>query len=249
VWGRIRRLIEASVASAQASAADLEAVRLSMHAELALDYFQLRGLDARKRLLDTTAADFQTALQLTLNRYDQGVVSGVDVAQARTQLEQTRAQATDTTVARAQLEHAIAILIGKPPADLAIAPTPLTDVAPAMPAGLPSELLERRPDIAASERRMAAANAQIGVATAAYFPTLSLTGSAGLESSTLSKLFALPSRFWSLGGSLVETVLDVGKRRAALEQRPTPRLLPRGRRRGTRETRRRVAFAGASRVK
>ena len=182
VFGRIRRNVEANVASAQASAADLESVRLAMQAELAADYFQLRGLDAQKQLLDSNVAAYEKALQLTVNRHNQGVVSGVDVAQAETQLYTTRAQATDLGVARAQLEHAIAILIGKPPA------------APDDRAGrrgspfrrpsrvaLPSELLERRPDIAAAERRVAAANAQIGVATAAFFPRLLLAASGGYQ--------------------------------------------------------------------
>ncbi|HVT14587.1 MAG TPA: efflux transporter outer membrane subunit [Thermoanaerobaculia bacterium] len=218
LWGRIRRNIEASAASAQASAADLENVRLSMHAELALDYFQLHGLDAQRQLLDTTVGGYQTALQLTTNRYNQGVVSGVDVAQAQTQLEQTRAQATELGVGRAQFEHAIAILTGKAPADLTIAAAPIGLSPPPIPVALPSALLERRPDVAAAERRVAAANAQIGVAQAAYFPTLSLTGSGGFESTKLAKLFSLPNRFWSLGSSLVETVFAGGKRRAAVEQ-------------------------------
>ncbi len=218
VFGRIRRNVESNVQAAQATAGDLEAVRLALHAELAVDYFLLHGLDAQKQLLDTNVAAFQTALQLTTNRFNQGVVSGVDVAQAQTLLETTRAQATDLTLTRAQLEHAIAILTGKPPAELTIAPSPITVTPPAIPIALPAELLERRPDIAASERRVAAANAQIGVAVAGFFPRLLLAASGGYGNSTLTKFFSLPNRFWSLGPSLVETLFDGGKRRAAKEQ-------------------------------
>jgi NodT family efflux transporter outer membrane factor (OMF) lipoprotein len=214
VWGRVRRSVEASVANAQASAADLQTVLISMRSELASDYFQLRGLDAQRRLLDATIAAYQTALQLTTNRYNQGVVSGSDVAQAQTQLEMTRAQATDLGVARAELEHAIAILVGKAPADLAVAAAAGDDTPPVIPITLPSALIERRPDVAAAERRVAAANAQIGVAKAAFFPTLALAATAGLESSTLANLLTWPSRFWSIGPSLVETAFDGGRRRA-----------------------------------
>jgi len=218
VFGRIRRNFEAGVASAQASAADLEAVRLAMQAELAVDYFLLHGIDAQRQLLETNVTGYQTALQLTQNRHKQGVVSGVDVAQAETQLETTRAQATDLGIARAQLEHAIAVLLGKPPAEFSLTPAPIRVGPPEIPVGLPSELLERRPDIAAAERRVAVANAQIGVARAAYFPTFTLSASGGYQSSTLSSLFSLPNRFWSLGPALVETLFDGGKRRAQNEQ-------------------------------
>jgi NodT family efflux transporter outer membrane factor (OMF) lipoprotein len=218
VWGRIRRSVEANVATAQASAADLESARLSLHAELATDYFLLRGFDAQKKLLDTTVAAYEKALQLTMNRYNQGVVSGVDVAQAQTQLFSTRAQAVDLGLSRAQLEHAIAILVGKAPGDFEITPSPGGVMPPAIPAALPSELLERRPDVAASERRVASANAQVGVATAAFFPTLLLAATGGFEASSIAKWFHWPSRFWSLGASLVGTVFDGGKRKAATEQ-------------------------------
>src|SRR5262245_21097316 len=174
LWGRIRRNVEASTASAQASAADLETVRLSIHAELATDFFVLHGLDAQRQLLLLTTAAFEKALQLTINRYNQGVASQVDVPQALTQLETTRAQAIDLGVQRAQFEHAIAILLGKPPAEFTIPPSPISIQPPAIPAGLPSELLERRPDIAAAERRVAAANEQIGIAQAAFYPTVTL---------------------------------------------------------------------------
>ncbi len=218
LWGRVRREIEANVANAQASAADVEAVRLSLETELAIDYFQLHGLDEQRQLLDTTVADYERAFEITTKRHDQGVSSGADVAQAQTQLESARAQAIDLGVARAEFEHAIAILAGKPPSDLTIAPAPINVAPPAIPVALPAELVERRPDVAAAERRMAAANAEIGVARAAYFPSLTLGASGGLESSTLTKLFSLPSRFWSLGPALVATVFDGGRRRAATAQ-------------------------------
>jgi NodT family efflux transporter outer membrane factor (OMF) lipoprotein len=218
LFGRIRRGVQASVASAQASAADLEGVRLAMHAELALDYFLLHGLDAEIELLNKTAAGYRTTVELTGNRFKQGVVSGVDVAQAKTQLDATLAQATDLGISRAQLEHALAVLVGKPPAELSIPPATIRVAPPDIPIGLPSELLERRPDIAAAERQMAAANAQIGVAVAGYFPTLSLSGSAGYRGSKLAGLFSLPNRLWSLGASLFETLFDGGQRRAVKRQ-------------------------------
>ena len=218
VWGRVRRTIEANVANAQASAADVEAVRLSLETELAIDYFQLHGLDEERQLLDTTVADYQRAFEITTKRHDQGVSSGADVAQAQTQLETARAQAIDLGVARAEFEHAIAILTGKPPSELTIAPAPIGVAPPEIPVALPAELLERRPDVAAAERRMAAANAEIGVAKAAYFPSLTLGASGGFESSTVTKLFSLPSRFWSLGPALVATIFDGGRRRAETAQ-------------------------------
>ena len=218
VFGRVRRTTEAGVAGAQASAADLAAVTLAMQAELAADYFVLRGLDSERRLLDSTVAAYQTALELTTNRYRQGVVSGVDVAQAETVLEATRVQATDLGVTRAQVEHAIAVLVGKAPAEFAVPDRSVPVAPPAVPPGVPSELLERRPDIAAAERRVAAANAQIGVAKAAYFPTLTLGGTGGYGSSTLTDFFSLPNRFWSLGPALAETLFDGGRRRATTEQ-------------------------------
>jgi len=218
VFGRIRRNVEANVASAQATAADLESVRLAFQAELASDYFLLRGLDAEKRLLDSNAEANEKALQLTVNRHNQGVVSGVDVAQAETQLYTTRAASTELGIARAQLEHAIAILIGRPPQGFSIPIAPLETEPPAVPLSLPSELLERRPEIAAAERRVASANAQVGVATAAFFPQLLLAASGGYGSSTLSQLFNLPNRFWSIGPSLVATLFQGGRRRALKEE-------------------------------
>lgn len=218
VWGRIRRSVESNVALAQASAADLESTRLFLHAELAIDYFLLRGQDAQKQVLDTTAAAYEKALDLTLNRYNQGVVSGVDVAQAQTQLYATRAQAVDLSISRAQLEHAIAILAGKPPSELAIDPAPQLGKLPPIPAAVPSELLERRPDIAAAERRVASANAQVGVAKAAFFPTLLLAVTGGFDAASVAKWFNWPSRFWSLGAAALGTVFDGGKRKAASDQ-------------------------------
>ena len=218
VWGKIRGAVEASRTTAQATAADLETVRLSSHAELAVDYFELRGLDEQKRLFDATVAGFEQALEITNNRYNQGVVSEVDVAQARTQLETARAQSVDLGVQRAQFEHAIAILTGKAPADLAISPASITVAPPVIPVGLPSKLLERRPDIAAAERRVAAANAQIGVAKAAFFPSLTFSAAAGFQSSTLGHLVSWPSRFWSIGPAFAETLFDAGRRGAVTQQ-------------------------------
>jgi len=218
LWGQVRRNIEANVATAQASAADLANTRLSLQTTLALDYFQLRGLDAQKQLLDSTTTAYQRALQLTINRYNQGIASQVDVAQAQTQLAQTQAQSTDTLVARQQFEHAIAILVGKPPAEFSIPFGPITVNPPAIPGLLPSELLERRPDIASNERHVASANASVGVAIAAYYPTVTLSASGGFESTSLATLFTWPSRFWSLGPSLSETILDFGRRRGQVEQ-------------------------------
>jgi NodT family efflux transporter outer membrane factor (OMF) lipoprotein len=218
VWGRIRRSVEASTASAQASAADLETARLSIHAELAVNYFALRGLDAQRQLLEFAITAFEKALELTTNRYNAGIASQIEVLQARTQLENTRAQAIEVGVQRALFEHAIAILLGKPPADFSLPQSPIAVLPPAIPIGLPSELLERRPDIAAAERSVAAANAQIGIAQAAFYPTVSLRSIVGLESSSLTNLFSWPSALWSLGASVVEIVFDGGRRHAVTEQ-------------------------------
>jgi len=218
LWGRIRRTVEASRASAQASAADLESTRLLVQAELAQDYFQLRTLDAEKEVLDTTAVAYQKFLELTRNRYASGVASRADMLLAETQLKTTQAQAIDVGVQRAQMEHAIAVLIGQPASLFSIPFFPLTAVPPVIPSGLPSELLEQRPDIAAAERRMAAANAQIGVAVAAYYPTVTLTASGGFESSGASNWLTWASRFWSLGAAVSETVFDGGLRRAQTAQ-------------------------------
>ncbi len=218
LWGRVRRSVESARASAQATAGDLENVRLSAQAELAQDYFQLRVLDAQTDLLRKTLEAYQKSLELTQNRYKSGIASRADVLQAQTQAKTTQAQLVDVGVQRSQLEHAIAVLMGKPPADLSIAYAPLAIAPPPIPVNFPSELLERRPDIAAAERRMASANAQIGVAIAAYYPTVTLSGSAGYESSELSKWLTWPSRFWSLGPSVSETVFTGGARRGRTEQ-------------------------------
>ena len=218
VWGRIRRGVEASQATARASASDLAAITLSTQAELASDYLQLRVQDAQKELLDATTTAYRKSLELIQKRHAAGVTAKLDVLQAETQLKSAEAQAIDLGVQRAQLEHAIALLIGKPPAAFSLSPTSLTSTIPSIPAGLPSELLERRPDIASSERMMAAANAQIGIAKAAYFPTISLSASAGLEASSLDALFGWPSRFWSIGPAAAATLFDGGLRKAQSDQ-------------------------------
>ena len=218
VWGRIGRTVEASVAGAQASEADLEAARLSVQAQLAQSYFQLRTLDAQRQLLEDTIAAFEKSLQLTQNRYTAGVAAKADVVQAQTQLKTTQAQAIDIGVARAQLEHAIALLVGKPPSDLSIPRALLAASPPSIPAGLPSELLERRPDIAAAERRAAAANAQIGIAKAAYFPSFTIAAATGYQSATMAQWFTAPSRFWSIGPALALSLFDGGLRRSQSDQ-------------------------------
>jgi NodT family efflux transporter outer membrane factor (OMF) lipoprotein len=218
LWGQVRRTVESSRENAQASAGDLENVSLSLHSELAFDYFSLRGLDLQKQLLDATVVDFERALELTQARYRGGVASDVDVAQAETQLETTRAQDIEVGVARAQFEHAIAVLAGKTASTFSIPPAPLTAAPPQIPLGLPSELLERRPDIAAAERRVASANAQIGIAIAAYYPQVSLAAAGGVESTAIDTLFQGPSVLWSVGGSAFETVIDGGRRRAVTQQ-------------------------------
>jgi NodT family efflux transporter outer membrane factor (OMF) lipoprotein len=220
LWGRIRRLVESGDASTRASAADLLNARLSAQAELAQSYFQLRALDSQKRLLEETVAAFEKTLELTKNRYAQGVVSRADVAQAETQLATTRAQALDTTVQRSQLEHAIAVLLGKPAPAFALARGELAASPPALPgAGVPADLLERRPDIAAAERRVEAANAQIGVARAAFFPTATIGGSFGYQAASSAAWFTSPARFWSLGPALALTLFDAGRRQAVTDQR------------------------------
>ena len=215
VWGRVRRTVEAARADAQATLADLESVSLSVHAELAVDYFQARELDAEAQLLDDTVASYLKQLELTNNRYKGGVASQVDVAQAQTQLETARAQAIDVREQRTQFEHAIAVLIGEPASSFNLPVAALNATPPVIPPGLPSELLERRPDIASNERLMAAANAQIGVAKAAYFPLFNLFPSAGFESTTITNWLSSPSTFASVGASAVVTAFDVGRRRAA----------------------------------
>jgi NodT family efflux transporter outer membrane factor (OMF) lipoprotein len=218
VWGRVQYNVNASNAAAQASAADLETVNLSVHAELALDYFQLRGLDAEKQLLDETVASYEKALELTQNRFNGGIASKGDVAKAETQVETTRAQAVDVTMQRAQLEHAIATLMGKPATDFTLAFSPLASDPPDIPTGVPSELLERRPDIAAAERRVSAANSQIGVARSAFFPVLSLQAPTGLESASLLRWLTGPSALFGLGPAAVLPLFDAGRRKAVSDQ-------------------------------
>lgn len=217
LWGRIRRGVTAAKEQAQASAADMETVRLSLHAELAIDYFGLRSADGQEKLLDDTIKAYSDAVQLTEDRFHAGLALRSDVTQAETQLDQARVQRSDMEVQRTQYEHAIAVLVGKPPAALTLPRTPInveTPQVPGIPGVLPSELLERRPDIAAAERRMAAANEQIGIAKAAYYPTLSLTAIAGMEGTSALNWFTWPSRFWAVGPSMSETVFDGGRRHA-----------------------------------
>jgi NodT family efflux transporter outer membrane factor (OMF) lipoprotein len=218
VWGRVRRTVESNREQAQASAADLATVNLSMHADLALDYFQARSLDAEEQLLLSTVKQYEEALHLTQSQFRGGIASEVEVKQAMTQLKTVQAAAIDVGVLRAQYEHAVAILIGKPPAEFSLPPLPLTAPPPPIPVGVPSELLERRPDIAAAERRVAAANAQIGVAKSAYYPLINLGASGGFESSSITTLLTGPSGLWSVGGSAVMTVFDVGRRRSLTDQ-------------------------------
>jgi NodT family efflux transporter outer membrane factor (OMF) lipoprotein len=216
-WGRIHRSITAAREETQATAADLETVRLSLHAELAVDYFELRSLDAQKHLLDETLVAYQKALDLTQNRYDGGLSSRAEVAQARTQLETARSQDVGLGVERATFEHAIAVLMGHTPESLHLEAVPLNARPPVIPTGIPSQLLERRPDIAAAERRAAEANEQIGIAHAAFFPNLLITATGGWEGSTPANWLTWPSRFWAVGPSMLETIFDAGRRRATLE--------------------------------
>jgi NodT family efflux transporter outer membrane factor (OMF) lipoprotein len=212
VWGRIRRSVESARANAQATAGDLESARLSARSELAEDYFLLRSLDGQKQVLDDSAAVFEKSVELTTNRYNAGVASRGDVLQAQAQLKSTQAQAIDVGVQRAQVEHAIALLIGKAPAELTIPPAVIRAQPPTIPVGIPSEILQRRPDIASAERLVASANAQIGVAIAAYYPTVSIASSGGFESGNFGQWFSSPSHFWSVGPSISETVFDGGLR-------------------------------------
>ena len=218
LWGRVKQSVASSRAQAQASAADVANVALAMHAELALDYFDLRAMDSQKQLLDSTVSSYAEALRLTQSRYNGGLASGVDVAQAQTQLETTRAQAVDVGVARSADEHAIAVLIGKPASDFKIDPLPLTVPPPAIPPGLPSTLLERRPDVAASERLVASENALIGVARTAYYPNILISGAGGFDSAKITTLLQGPSAFWSLAGSAAETIFEGGLRRAVVQE-------------------------------
>jgi NodT family efflux transporter outer membrane factor (OMF) lipoprotein len=218
LFGRVRNTVKAAAYGAQASAADLESIRLTVQADLAVDYFQLRGEDALKQLLDSTVDDFQQSLDLTRALYETGMESEEAVAQAETQLEATKAQDAALGIQRAQFEHAIAMLTGQPASTFSIPIEPLSSSPPAIPLGVPSQLLERRPDIAAEERLVAQANAQIGIARAAYFPTVTLSAAAGLESTAIASWFTWPSRFFSVGPAVAETLFDAGLRRATVEQ-------------------------------
>jgi NodT family efflux transporter outer membrane factor (OMF) lipoprotein len=214
VWGSIRRTVESDRDSAQASAAALAAAKLSAQATLATDYFELRAQDQLLRILDDIVAAEQRSLKITESRYKFGVAAKADVATAQTQLLNSQAQQVNAKIQRAILEHAIAVLLGREPASFSLAPAALRSDVPTVPAGLPSTLLERRPDVAQAERQMAAANAQIGVAKAAYFPTLSLSASDEFEGGAFSRLLSVPNRVWSLGPQLAETLIDGGLRSA-----------------------------------
>ncbi|MGH8777500.1 efflux transporter outer membrane subunit [Paraburkholderia sp.] len=218
LWGRVSRSVEGAKANAQASAADAQSVLLSMQAELATDYFELRGIDSEQRLLDDTIKAYREAVDLTQHRLTGGIATDADVAQAQTQLQTTQAQAIDLEVQRTQLEHAIAILVGQSPSTFSLPVAPLAAVPVVAPAGVPSALLERRPDIASAERHVVDMNAQIGVATAAFFPNLLLSVTGGLEATNYSQWLLAPARFWSLGPSLAGTLLDFGGRAAVKAQ-------------------------------
>ena len=216
-WGRVRRSIAAAREETQASAGDLETIRLSLHAELAIDYFELHSLDAQKQLLDQTLVAYQKAVDLTQNRFQGGLSSRAEVAQARTQLETARAQDIGVGVARATFQHAIAVLAGRTPESLDLPAAVLNTAPPVIPVGVPSQLLERRPDIAAAERRAAEANEQIGIARAAFFPRLLLTATGGLEGNNPVNWLTWPSRFWAVGPAVAQTIFDAGRRRAVSE--------------------------------
>ena len=218
LWGRVRNTVRANIYNAQVSAADLENVRLTAQAELAVDYYQLRGQDALKQLLDSTVVAFEESLKLTKALYETGIDSDEAVAQAETELNTTRALDTNLGIQRAQIEHAIALLVGQPASSFSIPVQPLKTPPPAIPFGVPSQLLERRPDVAAGERQMASANALIGVARAAYYPNITLSASGGFQSTSITQWFTWPSRFWSVGPALSETLFDAGLRRATVEQ-------------------------------
>jgi NodT family efflux transporter outer membrane factor (OMF) lipoprotein len=218
LWGRVRKNVQANVYSAQALAADLENVRLTVQAEVAVDFFQIRSQDSQKQLLDSTVQTFQDSLDIVRARFQAGLSSNEDVVQAETQLETAQAQDTDLGILRAQFEHAIAVLVGKPAAEFSMASEPQAASPPAVPVEMPSALLERRPDIATAERTMARANTEIGIAKAAFYPTVTLSGGIGLQSTSAANWFTWPSRFWSVGPGLAQTLFDAGARRAVQQQ-------------------------------
>jgi NodT family efflux transporter outer membrane factor (OMF) lipoprotein len=218
VWGRVRRTVSAAREEAQASAGDRQTVLLSLQAELAFDYFEARSADAQEKLLNDTVKYYEEAYRITNNRFEGGVAPKSDVDQAKTQLEAARVQARDTTLQRAQFEHAIAVLLGEPPATFTLGNAPLDARPPVVPPGLPSELLERRPDIAAAERRVAEANDRIGIARAAFYPTISLNGTIGLEATSFANLFNPSSLLWAIGPTLSQTIFDAGRRASVSEQ-------------------------------
>jgi len=217
LWGKIRKSVSAAREQTQASAADLENVKLELQTELASYYFEIRGLDSQKRLLDDTVVAYHKAYDLTNNRYNGGVASKAEVAQAKTQLNQTQAQEIDLGEQRAQLEHAIAVLTGKAPEGFHVAAAELKGAMPVIPVAVPSQLLERRPDIAASERQVAAANEEIGIAKAAFYPDLVIAAQGGLQAGSFVNWFTWPSRFWGLGPQLVQTIFDAGRRKSQVE--------------------------------
>jgi NodT family efflux transporter outer membrane factor (OMF) lipoprotein len=218
LWGRIRNQVASAVENAQATAADLENARLSLHAALALDYFDLRSLDEERRILENAVAAYQKALELTENRYQGGAAARAEVAEAHTQLEAASAQAVDVTDLRARYQHAVAVLAGRPPEGFTIAQKTGPIAPPVIPPGVPSALLERRPDIAAAERRVAAANSEIGLARAAFYPQVLLAAAVGLEGSSIANWLNWPSRLWAVGPSAAQTLFDAGRRRAVLQE-------------------------------
>ncbi len=218
IWGKVRNTVRQAQYSAQMSAADLENERLTEQASLAQFYFEIRGQDMLQQIFNETVAADQKSLELTKTLYDLGIDGQIAVVQAETTLEGAQAGATNVGIARAQFEHAIAMLIGKVASDFSIPVKPMTTAPPPIPLGVPTDILQRRPDIAAAERRMAAANAQIGIAYAAYYPNLTLTGQAGFQSSAISQWFSWPSRFWSVGASVPQPLFDAGLRRATVQQ-------------------------------
>jgi NodT family efflux transporter outer membrane factor (OMF) lipoprotein len=218
IWGRVSQSVKSNIALEQASLGDLESLRLSIQASLVQDYFMLRIQDTQIHLLEETVAGYEKSFEMTKNRYAAGVAAKVDVVQAETQLKSTQAQAADLGIQRAQLEHAIALMIGKNPSSFTIPPQSLSTIPPPAPIGIPSEILERRPDISAAERRVASSNAQIGVAKSAFFPALTLSGGFGFQNSLIGELLTAPSQFWSIGGAIAQSLFDGGSREASVRQ-------------------------------